>query len=250
MIPIDLPAIANHLWQSTFFAAAAGLLTLLLRKNRAGVRYGVWLAASVKFLIPFSLLVAIGRLFAWRSAPAIALAHFAILVSETHQPFIVPAKITIVNTGAPLSSYLPGILLAVWFGGFLLGLAYWGRLLLQLRAIRRQAVPLSFDLPVPVLSASGQRRMEPGVFGIFRPVLILPAGITESLTPAQLDAVLAHELCHVRRRDNLTAAIHMMVEVIFWFHPLVWWLRARLVEERERACDEEVTGDPQTFAEA
>jgi bla regulator protein BlaR1 len=45
---------------------------------------------------------------------------------------------------------------------------------------------------------------------------------------------------HVRRRDNLSAAIHMAVEALFWFHPLVWWLGARLVEERERACDEEV----------
>jgi uncharacterized protein (TIGR03435 family) len=82
--------------------------------------------------------------------------------------------------------------------------------------------------------------MEPGVFGIFRPVLLLPEGIADRLTPAQLEAILAHELCHVRRRDNLTAAIHMAVETIFWFHPLVWWIRARLIDERERACDEEV----------
>ena len=64
--------------------------------------------------------------------------------------------------------------------------------------------------------------------------------------------MLAHELCHVRRRDNLTAAIHMIVEAIFWFHPLVWWIGARLVEERERACDEEVLSlgnEPQVYAE-
>src|SRR5207244_3636192 len=60
-----------------------------------------------------------------------------------------------------------------------------------------------------------------------------------------------HELCHVRRRDNLTAAIHMVVEVTFWFHPLVWWIRTQLVAERERACDEEVlkaAGDPEIYA--
>ena len=45
---------------------------------------------------------------------------------------------------------------------------------------------------------------------------------------------------HVRCRDNLATVIHMAVEVVFWFHPLVWWLGARLMEERERACDEEV----------
>jgi uncharacterized protein (TIGR03435 family) len=68
-----------------------------------------------------------------------------------------------------------------------------------------------------------------------------------------LEAILAHELCHARRRDNLTAAVHMAVEAIFWFHPLVWWLGARLTEERERACDEEVVrmgGEPQIYAES
>lgn len=64
--------------------------------------------------------------------------------------------------------------------------------------------------------------------------------ITERLRPSQLEAMLAHEFCHVRRHDNLTSALHMIVEAIFWFHPLVWWIGSRLVEERERACDEAV----------
>jgi uncharacterized protein (TIGR03435 family) len=64
--------------------------------------------------------------------------------------------------------------------------------------------------------------------------------------------VLTHELCHIRRRDNVTAAVHMVAEAAFWFHPLVWWIGSRLVDERERACDEEVVrtfGEPQTYAE-
>jgi uncharacterized protein (TIGR03435 family) len=74
----------------------------------------------------------------------------------------------------------------------------------------------------------------------------------ERLTAAQLDAIVAHELCHVRRRDNLMAAIHKVVEALFWFHPLVWWIGARMVEERERACDEEVLrmgNEPEVYAE-
>jgi bla regulator protein blaR1 len=111
--------------------------------------------------------------------------------------------------------------------------------------------PLPLNLPIPARSAPAL--LEPGVFGICNPVLILPAGITDRLTQAQLEAVIAHEMCHVRRRDNLTAAIHMVVEVIFWFHPLVWWIRTQLVAERERSCDEEVVslaGDPEVYAEA
>ena len=93
--------------------------------------------------------------------------------------------------------------------------------------------------------------VEPGVFGVFRPILLLPEGIGARLNEPQLEAILAHELCHVRRRDNLTATIHMAVQAVFWFHPLVWWLGARLVDERERACDEEVLrlgNRPQVYA--
>jgi len=82
--------------------------------------------------------------------------------------------------------------------------------------------------------------------------LLLPEGITEKLTPLEFEAILLHEMSHVRRRDNLTTAIHMLVEAVFWFHPLVWFLGTRLMDERERACDEDVLragNQPYTYAE-
>ena len=68
-----------------------------------------------------------------------------------------------------------------------------------------------------------------------------------------MEAILAHEVMHVRRRDNLAAAMHMVVQALFWFHPLVWWIGARLVDERERACDADVIrlgSDPRVYAES
>jgi uncharacterized protein (TIGR03435 family) len=94
--------------------------------------------------------------------------------------------------------------------------------------------------------------LEPGVVGLRRPVILLPAGIDSYLTADQFAAVVAHEVCHVRRRDNLTAAIHMAIETVFWFHPIVWWIGARLVSTREQACDERVvaeTAEPIAYAE-
>src|ERR1019366_6980863 len=116
---------------------------------------------------------------------------------------------------------------------------------------QRAATPLPLRLPIRVMSSTA--RLEPGVVGIFKPVLLLPEGIAEHLTPPQLEAILAHELRHVQRRDNLTAAIHMLVETLFWFHPAVWWIRARLIEEREQACDEGVLllgSEPRVYAES
>ncbi len=142
-------------------------------------------------------------------------------------------------------------ILAVWACGFVAIAQIRIRSWLRIRAAVRSSAPLAIPAPVEVRSAPGL--LEPGVVGLFRPILLLPAGILERLTPRQLDAILAHELCHVRRRDNLSAAIHMLVEAVFWFHPLVWWIGARLVEERELACDEEVVrlgGEPGIYAEA
>ena len=94
MMPASLSPLANHLWQSTVFAAAAGLLILALRRNRASVRYGIWLAASVKFLIPFSLLVSIGGAFGWRTAPAIGQPQFSFMLEEIGRPFVFSASAT------------------------------------------------------------------------------------------------------------------------------------------------------------
>lgn len=240
-------ALADHLWQSTAFAGLAALLALALKQNHARVRYWLWFIASIKFLIPLSLLFAIGGEF--RSSPTAPKAPPVVSAAmiEISQPFTSGPAPQVTAHGNPI----PSILFAVWLCGFAAVTFGWARKWRRVQAAVRGASPLPLQVPVPVLSSPAL--LEPGVFGIFRPVLLLPEGILSHLTPAHLQAILAHELCHVRRRDNLAAAIHMAVEAIFWFHPLVWWLGARLLEERERACDEEVVrlgNEPQVYAES
>jgi uncharacterized protein (TIGR03435 family) len=114
-----------------------------------------------------------------------------------------------------------------------------------------QAPESVMAFPVPVLLTGSS--VEPGVFGIFRPVLLLPCGMVRYLDDTQLQAIAAHERCHLRRRDNLWSAFQMLVEAAFWFHPLVWWLGGRMLAERERACDQAVLGsgtEPEVYAQS
>lgn len=230
-------ALIAHLWQSTLSAGVAWLLTLVLRKNAAQVRYRILFVASIKFLIPFSLLVGLGTLVPRRAAvPSVQPTWL-----ESAEPLVtLPAVATQVaaveeRTGR---DYLVIGALAFWACGFTAIAICWLRRWNRVRAIRKSATRTDIVFAVPIMSVPDL--VEPGIVGIFRAVLLLPEGIVERLDPAQLDAVLAHELCHIRRRDNLTAAIHVAAQAIFWFHPLMWWLGVRLVDERERACDEEV----------
>jgi bla regulator protein BlaR1 len=246
----------NHLWQSTVFAVVAGLLTIAFRRNRAHVRYWLWFSASVKFFVPFTLLIALGSHLP--GAPAAQKMAERALAVRISQPFPDSWRSGLWSPSTPdtLTSSWPGLaVFGVWACGFgaiaLIRFRMWGRIRAAVRAstpfeIRGSAIPAS----IQVRSAPGL--LEPGVVGWWRPVLLLPSGIEGHLTRPQLEAVLTHELCHIRRCDNLTAAIHMAVEAVFWFHPVVWWIGARLVEERERACDEDVLrafGEPQAYAE-
>lgn len=235
----------NHLWQSTIFAACIGLLTLALRSNRASVRHWLWFAASLKFLIPFALLLSLGRTVE-PAAPSVPRA-IASAMKQTTAPFTEIAYFAPAPDRFDWTSWI----LAVWTCGTFIVVAIRLRGVLRIRSLIRASVPLNLSLPVEARSSSGL--LEPGVVGLWRPVLLLPAGIQDYLTPEQFDAVIAHELAHVRRRDNLLSAIHMVVEALFWFHPLVWWIGSRLVEERERACDEAVIAEgrnPRDYADA
>jgi bla regulator protein blaR1 len=257
--------LADHLWQSTVFALAMALLAALLRNSAARVRYALWLAASLKFLVPFAALVAAGASLPWRAAvepPSPMLMMTQTVVS----PFADDRSL--VRAAAAVSAYgIDWSLLgaaALWLGGLAVVLMRWAAAWLRTRRLVRAATLVEAgrvvrvlhelrDWPrTPVPLRATHAAIEPGVFGIWRPVLLWPRHIEDRLSDAQIAAILTHELAHVRRRDNLTAAMHMAVRALFWFHPMVLWIEARLMDERERACDEVVvfsSGDREAYAE-
>jgi bla regulator protein BlaR1 len=267
--------VANHLWQSTLFAAAAWLLTIFLRRNRARVRYWIWVAVSVKFLIPFSLLVSLGGLIDIGRMPTTGLTSSEspeewIIIKNINQPFSTPASIKSspadVNAGSDRSTLIPVSVFGAWVFGIIGCLFCWMKKGREVSRVIRESKPLSHGpafaallrlkqsgrIPDHIRLASSKTSIEPGVFGIFRPVLLLPDGMTQRLESSELEAILEHELSHIRCRDNLVAAFHMFVEALFWFHPMVWWIGSRLVHEREKACDEAVLQsgkEPQAYAE-
>jgi beta-lactamase regulating signal transducer with metallopeptidase domain len=231
-----MAAMLDHLWQSTLLALGVVMLSAAFRRAGAAVRYGLWFAASAKFLVPFAALAQLGRLLAPTAGSRFE-APGAAVIAQAVQPFSRPGAMAAATHAAP--PFDPALILfAVWALGCCASLLTWAVRAARVRSIVRSATPLPWAAPMPVLASSSL--MEPGLVGLWRPVLVVPKDLPEHLGQAEIDALLAHEACHLRRKDNLTAAVHMLVEALFWFHPLVWWIGGRLIDERERACDEAV----------
>lgn len=253
-----MSGLADHLWQSTIAVGIAGLLVMLCRRNRPAVRYAIWLAASLKFLVPFAALVTLGNAIEHEPVYRQVTEQIPVAVSAMLVTLSTPVASTTAAVPAAIratGSWLTWTLVAVWSCGVLLILAQRSQSWRRIRAAVLESAPFSvahLEVPEGIELRVSPHVIEPGVAGFRRQVVLLPAGIEERLSPAQLHAVLAHEFCHASRRDNLTAAMHMVVETVFWFHPLVWWIGARLVQERERACDEHVlllTVDARAYAD-
>jgi len=246
-------ALVDHIWQSTLFVVLVWLAAMALRSNGARVRVWMWTAASIKFLVPLSLLVNVGERFQWRNAPAAVQPAVAFVMEDVLAPADVVVAMPTVTPQSPLG--WPWIVLAVWCAGAVVMLWSWWRQWLPIRRALRRARALQLDArygAADLAVMSSPSMPEPGIVGIRRPRLVLPEGLVERLSPEQLRAVIAHERCHIRCHDNLTGAIHMVVETVFWFHPVVWWIERQLIDERERACDEAVLSsgsDPQDYAE-
>jgi beta-lactamase regulating signal transducer with metallopeptidase domain len=233
-------AALDHLWQSTLCFGAAALLTLMLRRNSARARYWVWFAASMKFLVPLAPLVNLGQQLAARAMTAAVVPTVAVPVGFVLQRLAGPFDIagtapTVLRTSIFTWQRL---VIGVWALGVLVSAARWAMRWRRARLLVRDGRPLAISAPIPAKMTRSS--FEPGLVGIVRPVLLLPEGLLERLSAEEMQAVLAHEFCHLRRRDNLTFALHMITQTLFWFYPLTWWLGRRLVIERERACDEMV----------
>lgn len=245
--------ILNHLWQSTLCLGIACALAWLLRKNRAAVRYRIWLAASVKFLVPFALLVWLGHgmapVRATTMQSVMLMPPTVFVAQEVATPFTAEAQpVHDLAVHWPSAAELAA---AVWGLGVLLVALRWWRGWRHLRRLVRDARPLPCEAACPVRVTPSL--LEPGLVGISRPVVLLPEDLVEGLSPEELDSIIAHELAHLRRRDNLAFAVHMLSEILFWFYPPIWWLGRHLLLERERACDEAVLAaghGAQTYGES
>ena len=205
-----LPALLNHLWQSTAVALAAWLLTRALRHNSARVRYAVWLLASIKFLLPFQLLAYAGSLLS-RPRPSDG-AHVYTVIEEVTRP-IRQAPIAVPVLSSPASSphsfsLLFAVIATVWLCGFIVLLVRWisgfrtalhmarsakeltsGR---EFNALLQAQTRANLHSRIPLLLSSAG--LEPGIFGTLRPVLLWPARRSNRLGGSQIESIMAHEI--------------------------------------------------------
>lgn len=144
-------------------------------------------------------------------------------------------------------------LVAAWLLGVALlslrlGIQYRG-----VRKLRRSSEELPDDSPwrqrlihliqklrisSPIRILTSQFVDVPLVIGIFKPVIVVPISMLTNMPPSQVDAILLHELAHVKRRDFLVNLLQSAVETVFFYHPVVWWISQGMREEREHCCDD------------
>jgi len=256
----------RHLIQATLFSGLLFAAVLLLARGPARLRHSLCLVASLKFLVPSALLLSLTALLHLDVSALSGALHgrlggpvgdwlYWLLVAPGREPSAAPA-----GGGWPVLTVV-----SVWLTGSVLLLARWmrrhrafaravrtghrleeGRELEILERWRRRLA-----LRRPVALVVSDELPEPGAWGVLRPAVVLPAGVAEHLDAAELEAVILHELVHIRRWDNLIATVQRVLCCLFWFHPLLWLLDRRLLVERERVCDERVvalSGDSAPYA--
>ncbi|HYE44018.1 MAG TPA: cytochrome c oxidase assembly factor Coa1 family protein [Caulobacteraceae bacterium] len=249
-------ALLHSLWQGALLAAAAALTLRALARASAGLRHDVAMA----FLAAMLLAPAAQFLRFWGD-PA-GQAEDGLLGAMT-APRIDPRADVFVQESSPLAMAL----VLVWLAGAALMLARHLGALRTLRAMER--APFE-PLPPRWLRRLGELRAALGIARevavrlsaevaapctarLARPVIWLPLSLLARAPVEQMEALLAHELAHIARRDWLWNGIQCAIESLLFFHPAVWWLGRRIRQEREHACDDlavAACGDAIALAEA
>ena len=259
------PWILLHLWESTLFVALVALAVRILRLEPARTRCCFWLLAALKLLFPSVILgwlvseIPLGLpVF---SPPSLEAPVYGSQASESYRPIheiLEPLLLSQPFATQPQSEGVQNALYCtltlIWLTGFIFFTArWWGRNLRlvrtiragrrigsgrETRALKRVRSWLLLNREVEVVVSS--QFTEAGLWGIRKPVILLPEGATSQLSDDELAAVLMHELVHLERRDNLVVFLQRALTCLLWFYPLTWLIDRKLVEERERACDEEV----------
>src|SRR6266699_1471348 len=259
-------ALVDSLWQNALAAAGLAALLALVPVRAARIRYAfATLTLAMMLALPLATAVRLSG-----TSPQISdvvTATSAVAAGPTGPgPRAVAAIPAPAAIRAAIEPVLPWVVLA-WFGGVValsLRLASGWLMTRQLgrvgtssvpdacvEAVARLAARLRISRPVRVLGSAVVQ--VPAVIGWLRPVILLPASALTGLTPLQLDALLAHELAHVRRYDYVVNLLQSVVETLLFYHPAAWWVSQQVREEREHCCDDlavAVCGDAHFYATA
>jgi len=239
----------HFLWQGALIGLAAAALLRMMCGSSPGSRYTVaCLALLASLLWPAyefaSALQAPGR--SWQTLLAApgneAIANSELLINiDNRLPLLVAAWLACVCALALRSAFgLAWIARTRRTGG---RNAHWQQRLSQLAA--RLGIQREVSLRIVETLAS------PITAGWWRPVVLMPAALVARMPPELLEALLAHELAHVRRHDFLVNLLQNVVEILLFYHPAVWWLSRRIRHERELVADSiaaQLTGEPRRLA--
>ena len=272
-------ALLHFVWQGALIGGFTALVLAGLRRSAADVRYVVsTIGLSLMLTLP-----AVTAVQLWRAAPTgvefspatirTPATSFAppIRVEEMAVPAVSrtlegTARKTDESRSIRIEPWLPMLVFAWVSGVVLLSLRLMSGWLWVQRMKSHGATPAAAAWQD--LGARLSRRLHivrhvrllestmvevPTVIGWMKPVILLPASALSGLTPHQLEAILAHELAHVRRHDYLVNLLQTLVETLLFYHPAVWWLSRRIRAERENCCDDlavSLCGDPYTYAKA
>jgi bla regulator protein BlaR1 len=244
------------LWQSSALIIVLFAADFALRRHvRAAVRHALWLVVLVKLLLPPSLaLPTSATWWLFPSAKASAkpqITHFTVSYGDATPA---PSQPAAVFTPSPAPSMSVSAWMVLAWSAMSLSLLAW--LMVRWRQVMRDA---GQTIPAPTWlnelfndakCSAGLRRavglrvtthaMSPAVCGLFRPVILLPQSLLEKLPPVQLRAVLLHELTHLRRGDVWVNCAQALVQIFYWWHPLLWPANARIRRVREEAVDDAV----------
>jgi TonB family protein len=260
----------HFVWQGAVIAAVTAAGLRLCRPSSAQARYAIACvglatmlasppatAATAMFWTPGSLLESIGSVSA---GPEVEAALRLPRINDQDLP-----------SGAAATQVALGPLLLVVAWGWLAGVALllarfaggcWRIQRLQFASIREPASrwqEVSDRLGARLRLGVAFRVVEsmlvdaPTVIGWLRPIILLPVAALTNLAPGQIEAILAHELAHIRRRDYAVNLLQTVAETLLFYHPGVWWVSARVREEREYCCDDvavAVCGEPREYAAA
>jgi beta-lactamase regulating signal transducer with metallopeptidase domain len=236
--------ILNCTAEGMVIALLAWLLLRALGRQNSGTRFAVWFAALL----------------------GIAALPFLGTLTSSGAGLSKPSEITMPGSWA---LYIFGAWFMIAAAGLLrVGIGFW-----RLHGLRKSCVPVDpamldaakldpalrntlaeFDSPRSVQLCVSDALRVPTAIGFMRPMVVIPSWAMRELSGTELNAILLHELAHLRRRDDWTNLVQKIVGAVFFFHPAVWWIEKKLTLEREMACDDLVlarteTTNPRAYAE-